>query len=392
MIKTLTAYTLEVDDVELAVSEILAQIEPSKNLLKNTVGLLHCSTYFVESGVVRALCEALPFRVVGVTTVGSVVHDEVNEIILALMVLTGDDVSFAVGLTEPIVSPDPAPLKKAYEEAASTLSGPPAVAISYFPVVTAKVGAGGDFVIRTMSEVSGGVPVFGTMPIDNTHDFHDAKIICDGADYTDRFAFILLQGNIRPRFYLGAVSEENILQERGIVTESRGTALYSVDDTPILEYLKSTLKLALDEKDPSSVHMIPLVVDFNDGTPPIVRAMNAFTEENVAICSAELPVGTTLGVSRFSRDVVMETTARLMKTILENEADAGGLLMYSCAARYWALGLDSLIEMEAVRDALTGSPLPYLLGYSCGELCPVAGADGKPTNRLHNYTFIACAF
>ena len=392
MIKTLTAYTLEVDNVPKAVSGILEQLDLERNLMKNSVGILHCSTYFIESGVVEALCKALPFRIVGVTTVGSVVHDEVNEIIMALMVLTSDDVHFAVGLTEPITSPDESALKKAYEEAATHLPGLPALAISYFPVVTATVGAGGDFVIRTMSAVSGGVPVFGTMPIDNTHDFREARIICDGMAYADRFAFILLQGNIKPRFYLGAVSEENILQDRGTVTKSEGTFLHSINDVPILDYLKKTLKLPLDEKDPSSVHMIPLILDFNDGTPPIVRAMNSFTDDHIAVCSAELPIGATLGVSRFSRDVVLETTNRLMQTILENESDADGLLIYSCAARYWALGLDSLVEMEAVRDSLIHSKIPYLLGYSCGELCPVPGMEGKLTNRLHNYTFIACVF
>jgi hypothetical protein len=39
MIKTLTAYTGEIDDVESAVSGILGQLDMEKSLLKNSVGL-----------------------------------------------------------------------------------------------------------------------------------------------------------------------------------------------------------------------------------------------------------------------------------------------------------------------------------------------------------------
>ena len=48
MIKTLTAQTHEIDDVELAVSEILEQLNVGEKLLKNTVGILTCYTEFID--------------------------------------------------------------------------------------------------------------------------------------------------------------------------------------------------------------------------------------------------------------------------------------------------------------------------------------------------------
>ncbi|MDR1924406.1 MAG: FIST C-terminal domain-containing protein [Planctomycetaceae bacterium] len=393
MIRTLTAITREVDDVELAVSEILGQLNLEQNLLRNRVGIIHCSTDFVDSGVVESLSGALPFRVVGITTLGSAVHDEIGEIVLTVMVLTGDDVNFAVGLTEPITSRDESVLRDAYDAAAVNLSGKPVLAISYFPLSTAVFGAGGDFVASTLSGISGGVPVFGTMPVDNTHDFHEAKILCDGNAYYDRFAFILIQGeNIKPRFYLTSISDEDIRKGRGVVTDARGNLLYSVDNIPILEYLKDTLGIALDERDPSSVHMIPLLMDFGDGAPPVVRAMNSFNTDNVAVCSGELVNGVSLLTGRFNKGIVLNTTKKILQKILEVEGGASGLLIYSCAARYWTLGLDSLAELEIMRDSLLGSSIPYLTGYSCGELCPVQNPSGELTSRMHNYTFIACAF
>ncbi|GHT18055.1 hypothetical protein FACS1894189_5230 [Planctomycetales bacterium] len=393
MIKTLTAYTYEVDDPKIAIAEILEQLQWEKNQRKNTVGIIHCSTDFLESGVVAAICYQLPFRTIGVTTLGFAFHDEVSEMALTVMVLTSDDVSFSIGLTEPINTPDEDILRRAYEKAAKKLPGDPALMISYFPLETAKAGAGGDFVIRSMYNIAPNVPVFGTMPIDNTHDFRDARILCDGNEYVDRFAFVLLQGeNFRPRFYLGSVGKSRIREERAKVTKSEGNFLYSLNDTPILDYLKETLKLPFDQTDPSSVHMIPLIVDLNDGMPPFTRAMNSFTPENVAICSAEIPVGATIAVGRFGTGIILEETKDILSRILAKEAEAEGLLIYSCAARYWALGLDSLVEMELVRDILESSPIPYSLGYSCGELCPVQDETGGFANRLHNYTFIVCVW
>ncbi|MDR2441410.1 MAG: FIST C-terminal domain-containing protein [Planctomycetaceae bacterium] len=393
MIKTITAYTYEVDDIDLAVSEILEQLHLEENLLKNSVGILHCATYFVDSGVVAALSRVLPFRVAGVTTLGSAVHDEISEMSLTIMVLTSNEVNFSIGLTNPITSRNDTILRNAYETATASLNGKPALAISYFPLATARFGAGGDFVAETMTQISGGVPVFGTMPVDNTHDFHEARILCDGEAYFDRFAFILLQGeNLKPRFYLGSVSDENIRKDRGIITDARGNLLYSVNHTPILGYLKNTLGLPFDETDPSSVHMIPLLMDFEDGTPPIVRAMNSFNSDQVAVCSGELQNGVTLLTGRFNKNIVLETTKNILEQIRNAEPNAGGLLIYSCAARYWTLGLDSLAELEIIRDSLIKMKTPYLLGYSCGELCPVQSPNGDLTNRMHNYTFIACAF
>ncbi|MDR1141180.1 MAG: hypothetical protein LBL62_05765, partial [Planctomycetaceae bacterium] len=367
MIRTLTAFTHEVDDTDLAVSEILEQLDLKKNLLKHTVGIVHCSTDFVDSGVLSALCKHLPFYVVGITTIGSAVHDEIGEIILTVMILTSDTVNFAVGLTDPITSRNKEVLEIAYERAVANLSGKPALAISYFPLSTAVFGAGGDFVANTLSQISGGVPVFGTMPIDNTHDFHEARIIYNGNVYHDRFAFILIQDEeIKPRFYLISISDEDIRKERGKVTNAQGNLLYSVDNIPILEYLKVKLGIALDEKDPSSVHMIPLLMDFGDGATPVVRAMNSFNDENVAVCSGELVNGVTLLTGKFNKEIVLRTTAQILKKILDTEKNANGLLIYSCAARYWTLGLDSTAELEIMRDALAKSEIPYLTGYSCG--------------------------
>ncbi|MDR0387737.1 MAG: hypothetical protein LBH57_06835, partial [Treponema sp.] len=59
MIKVLTAYTGEIDDVEAAVSSLLKQLTPEENLLKNSAVPVHCYYEFTESGVVEKLADRL---------------------------------------------------------------------------------------------------------------------------------------------------------------------------------------------------------------------------------------------------------------------------------------------------------------------------------------------
>jgi len=60
------------------------------------------------------------------------------------------------------------------------------------------------------------------------------------------------------------------------------------------------------------------------------------------------------------------------------------------------LAPDQESELRLIYETLTGNAggnfaeLPYMMGYSGGEICPMPGPDGKLYNRFHNYTF--CAF
>ena len=166
MLKALTAYTDEIDDVEAAVSKILEQVR-EEDLLGNSVGLLTCNSDFIESGVVKALCSALPFEVVGSTTLGNSVPGTAGTMLLTLLVLTGDDVSFAVGLTEAFSSEDANLLHTAYQVARAKMERPHSLMLSFAPLL---VNAGGDFYVNTFSAVSGGVLDFGMLSVGHTLD------------------------------------------------------------------------------------------------------------------------------------------------------------------------------------------------------------------------------
>jgi len=64
MIEMYVARTSEIDELDVALEEIREQIDFSA-LKKNSGGIIFCHIDFVESGVVKGICESLPFDVIG---------------------------------------------------------------------------------------------------------------------------------------------------------------------------------------------------------------------------------------------------------------------------------------------------------------------------------------
>ncbi|MDR2179260.1 MAG: FIST C-terminal domain-containing protein [Synergistaceae bacterium] len=413
MLKAFTAYTEEIDDVEAAVSEILRQL-PKESLTTNSVGLLTCYADFVESGVVKALCDALPFHVVGSTTLGNSVPGATGTMLLTLMVLTGDGVYFAAGLTEPFFLAgktqddlkesfgnrnfgdtlgdevqDNTPLGAEYRRVLAELGCRPSLMVSFAPLL---VDVSGDFFVETFSAVSGGVPNFGMLSVDHNIDYHDSQIIFDGESYRDRYAFVLLAGEVHPRFFMGSISSEKIFREKGVVTASSGNQLQTINGKPVTEYLKEIGLTSDEEGTIIGINTFPFIVDYNDGTMPIVRAIFAQTPEGYAVCGGDIPVGAVLSVGSMNADEVVATTMESLSDALASQ-NIHCILIFSCVGRYFSLGYNPMREIDKTRDLLKGTGIPYQFTYSGGELCPVYERerhDDSVVNRNHNNTIVIC--
>jgi hypothetical protein len=390
MLKTLTAYTGEIEDVEAAVSEILEQLDKDA-LLKNSVGLVTCYKEFVESGVVKALCEALPFEVVGATTLGSSVPGSRGMMLLTLMVLTSDDVSFAVALSEPIAAEEEPSLRAGYQSALAKIKGKPSLMLSFAPLL---MNVGGNFYVETFSEVSGGVPNFGMLAVDIGYNYRDSKVICNGAAYLDRYALVLLAGDIEPRFFTGSISAEKIFREKGLVTASDRNQLQTIDGKPAADYLREMGFSSDGEGVITGLETFPFIIDYNDGTMPVVRAIFAQTPEGYAVCGGDVPVGATLSIGSMDAEEVIATSAGALSSALA-ERDVHCVLMFSCVGRYFALGYNPTNEIDTLRKIIEGTGIPYQFSYTAGEICPVyekQRSDDSVTNRHHNNTLVICVF
>ena len=384
MIKAITAFTEEIDEVEAAVGEIMAQIEAAGGLLTHSAGLMSFYAEFAETGVVAAVCERLGFPVIGSTTLRTAVPGMHGGLMLGLTVLTSDDVTFSAAMTSALSGVDlAAATTETYNRALDALGG---MTSGIFVTAPLMIHAGDQYA-DALNDASGGIPVFGTLTCDHTAQYTESLALCNGKTMPDAMAILLLGGAVTPRFFLASIEKGKIWQHSAIVTKSEGNVLMEVNNIPITQFLE-TVGLAKNGSIAESINTFPFVLDYNDGTPGIMRATLSVTPEGYCVCGGLVPMGTTLSVATFGRTDVLSTSGEMLDSIL-NCAEGSVCLMLSCVGRNFALGVDTEAEMALVEERLSGK-LPYLFSYSGGELCPVRSENGEQKNCFHNNTLIAC--
>jgi hypothetical protein len=384
----ITAHTYEIDFPDDALREILEQVNVGNGLMKNSVGLLHCRYEFIKSGLVELLCAKLPFDVVGCTTNVCATMGKYSADMISLSVFTSDDAEFSIALSEPLSAGDVrSRLGEAYRIAADGLSGKPALAIVQMPM-SLEIGASD--MLSGITSAGGDVPVFGVAACDETSDYHESRVIYKGSGFEDSVVLLLMGGDVHPRFFIENVSHiENMQEQYGIVTESDGCLLKSVNDMLFLDYIAS-IGLSPEVIKNMKVFPIPFKIDYNDGTKSLLRILLSVTPEGYAIFSGEMPAGTSVAMQRLNYAGVMET-AKDMANTLTGLRDASGVLMYSCIGRNFLLGMNLMDELREISNAVCDK-MPYHICYGGGEICPLEDDAGKLVARSHNYTLIACVF
>ena len=385
MIKTITAFTADLDDEKLAVAQIKSQLGPMDGLLKHTIGIIACHYEFLLSGIVKAVCDSLPFEVIGTISSAQSVHDEADSLLLTLMVMTSDDVEFITTLTPSLATEPSQAIRDGY--LAACRAEKPGLIFAFGPFMPQNSG---DEYIDVITEVSGGAPCFGTLAVDDTLDFSNCFMLYNGTHYREQMGMILFYGDIQPKFYVANISKSNIFEKSAVVTKSAGPVLMEVNERPVIEYFED-LGLVHASETQYAMSSLPFLLDYNDGTPYVSKIFVMLTPEKYAICAGAMPQGSTLYMARTDKADVLLTTGQAMDQLLKDIENASGLLIYSCISRSMALGSDALKEMELI-DEKIGARLPYLMAYSGGEICPTQVSDGKAINRFHNNAFIACLF
>jgi hypothetical protein len=389
MIKTLTAFTTNIDDAEAAAADIKSQLDPEHNLLKHSVGIVACHYEFVLSGAFKAVCEALPFDVAGSISSVQGINEESGTLLLTLFVLTSNDVSFKTVLTASLKENPDKIIEESYKN--GTAGDQPSLMFAYAPFM---VENSGDAYVNVLTKISGGVPCFGTLAVDDTADFRSCYMLYNGEHYRDRMSIILVYGRIRPKFYLASLSESKLLDQSAVVTSSEGHILKEVNGRPVIEYFEN-LGLTKASETAYAMTSLPFILDYMDGTPPISKVFISLNEDKHAICAGAMPEGSTLYLGVLDKEDVLFTSRKAFQDALKGTAEVSGILIYSCISRLMTLGSDFLAEIEMIRKE-AGGKAPFLMAYSGGEICPTRINQDAPgnaaVNRFHNNTFILCIF
>lgn len=385
MIRTLTARTAEIDDIELAVMQITSQLNDGGGFLANSIGIAACHYEFVLSGIFKAVCAALPFETIGTITSSQSVADKTDSLLFTLTVMTSDAVEFDAALTPPLITDPGKVVAESYKSAVRRER--PAMILVFAPFILQNSG---DEYVNVISEVSGGVPCFGTLAIDDTDDYSNCFMLAGGEHYRDRMAMAFIYGDISPKFYVANISYDRILEKNAVVTKSAGHVLMEVNERPVIEYFED-LGLVQASETQYAMSTLPFLLDYNDGTPRVSKTFVALTPEKYAICAGAMPEGSALYMASADKNDVLLTTREAAGKILKDIEGASGLLIYSCISRSIALGSEQFREMELIRSVV-GAALPFMMACSGGEICPTRVSEEKAVNRFHNNAFIACLF
>jgi hypothetical protein len=385
MIKVLTAYTEEIDDVEAAVSSLLKQLAPEENLLKNSAALIHCYYEFTESGVVEELDRRLGIPAIGTTTTGLGVQGYIGDMGLSVTVLTSNDVRFSSGISGPVSCSDEIvkPITALYKRVTEGFDEKPSL-LFVFPPLTTK-GHGGDMYIAELDKMlDSSIPLFGTMPVSNGNLEEESRVLYQGKSYKSAIALLAFYGDIDPKFYTVAVTEKALNVRRGKVTQVKLNIIESIYNMPAGRYIES---IGLSAS--SIVRNMPIVFHLEDGSR-LFRVCQDVLDNGSCLVTGIVPENAEISISSISDKDVVESTKKLIVNIMERKAaENRSCLMYACCSRFWILGPKWRDEIDAAVSQIKNQ-FPWHFVYSSGELFPSILADGKISNHLQNYSVIIC--
>ena len=381
--KCASLHTFEVDNPEVAVQEIQDQLSGKLDLLAHAAGVVMCNPEFIESGVLQAVAESLPFELAGVTTASQAVNDDLGEFILTIFVLTSDDVQFVAGVTESVAEDVDGPVRGAYAAilAQKQHPGKPGLALVFPPFGLHA----GDRYVQAWENVIPGVPLFGTCSIDDNADFSECETIHNGRSHKGAMAYLLCYGDVNPRFLIATLTKVSPLSTKAEVTKGSASCVNEINHMSAFDFF--------DEFNyTESVTFTPFMIDFlkrddYDGVP-VIRGHAAFTDDGSAIFYGDVHEGSTITIMLCDPDDIEETTRQKLEEVNEMP-DVNGVLLFPCVVRRAALiGANKpLLELESARSTIRPD-IPYMMGYAGGEICPTSMRDGVPTNRFHNYSLV----
>ena len=387
MIKMLTASTREVDDAEVAVRELLRQLDLEHSSMKRSVGMLVCTLEFMQSGVAAAVCRAMPFEVAGCNTTLGGVYGAEEAPMLCLAVLTSDEAEFSVALSESLLGNQQESYDRLFAEAGDKLTQEPKLALAFLPILP---NTDDRVMCNLLFRAAGGLPVFGTLAF----DFLDAPrmplTLHGGTCYADRAVLLLIAGPITPRFERAGIPPESVKKQKAVITRAQENMIMEINGVPAVRFMQSLGIYFTPEAGVTALNVNPLMIDRGDGSEPESRPVNSVTKEGYLVCAGLVPQGSMLGVSILETSSVERTCRGLCQTLAGMDGVHAALL-FSCASRQFLLAWDEMAEINAVGDVF-GPGLPYLFGYSGGEVCPVEAEGGGTENRFFNNTLIACVF
>jgi hypothetical protein len=348
-----------------------------------------CDPEFIKSGVVQTIGDGLPFNIAGCTTASQGVNGEAGVLMLTIIVLTSDDISFAVNAAEFVDDDALAAAKSAYESAVKSLGGNPDLIFAFPSLMEDKYS--GDYYVEMLENACDRTPIFGMLAVDDTTVYDSCYSICNGKSSLKAMSLIFLSGNVNPRFVIGTLSTEYVLPYTGEITKADGRTVYEINNMRAYDYFEN-IELAKDGQFNEGMRFVPFLLDIKEGKGydgvSVARSVIGFDENGYAIGRGDMLKHSIFTLGSCNKDDILSTALNVIDKINKFE-NVNGVIIFSCIARRIALGHETFAEINTVEKNINPQ-FQYMIGYAGGEICPTSLSGGTAVNRFHNYTFIAC--
>jgi len=398
--KSATAISHELDNIEAASEELMTQINEKLALGKNSVAILHGLPDMDIGGLSAVLSNKLGCHVIGGTSAAGAVLSSggYHELAVALHVLSDESCMFAAAISGSMATDPGNEIADTYNRAYQALKEQSADAEPKMVICVASIveSIASDDILERVSEMCGSLPVFGFNAGDD-FEFTKQQVYLDGAAGGDRLAILLISGNVRPVFHTANLAGKKAL-ERRVVTKAHGNVICEIDGRPALEYL---YEFPFIDNDTTFLYNYQFFVEmehdsYNDGIP-VSRALNTYDKETGEItCFANIPENSHIGLLYCDGNDVATTSETGINEFVEKLSRAGSgydystVLVATCSLRKMFLADMKATEGELVRQLLPPGLSASGL-YAFGEMAPTSVRGGKAVNRFHNATFTICA-
>ena len=383
----------EADDIELALDELKMQLSEIR-LLKNTVGIVSVNPEYIHSGIYDAVAKAVPFPLVGMTTLAQTANGKTGMFLFSILMLTSDDCEFAYEVSGiiPQIGDVTELTQKCYTNARSKLDGNVKLALLYAPFMEYRCS--GDY-IKAISDIDERIPVFGSLAnADMENLLADLKTVCCDNYYNDRLVVLLISGNISPEFYIGSITKGAVIMpDIGEVTDAKGNHVLKINDMDAEKFFDEINFFVGDARNQGLLTSI-FIVDQKDEAGNIISSTSRgilSINDGEIIFGGNVPTGSVLSVATTTKDMVL-TTAKDVAAKIKKKHSGSTVLMYSCIGRRYSCLDEPIKEYEVLNEQIMSSGCNYLASCSCGEICPTSVTVTKAHNIEHNQALIACVF
>jgi hypothetical protein len=334
----------------------------------------------------------IPF--IGATSLAQLSPKGYSRLGITMLVLTADDCWFGLAGDRHLGVDGPEKIKKVYAAALAQLDGKQPAGAFVFSSLTGSYNEQDKLAL--FDSLIGHKPIIGGIASDE-FKFAEKKVFVNGALFDDGYAVVLVAGNFKPVVAVGGVPNKGLPRYR--ITGSEGTILKSVDDIPILEFLK---KHGVNLETSEGLLFAPFSAvqgDSDENDLPICRPlMDIDKEKGTARSYVNMPQGSMVSFQIISADDLKRTVEDAAQKVVDKIAPGADGYTYSsvfcvtCAGRHVVLAFEREYEADIAKKYFADS-MQYAGFYAFTEIGPTRiDADGYASNHSHNLSVIFCAF